>query len=65
MASADFSNRRPVSLQALLLLKEISATWLEISPGKSNSLHLIYLPHLLLEVRVVLDFVLYSKLVRL
>ena len=34
------------------------------SPGKSNNLPPIYLPHLQCKVRAVLDFVLYRRLVR-
>ena len=37
----------------------------ETSPSKNNRLHLIYLPHLRYGIRVVLDFVLFSKLIRL
>ena len=36
----------------------------ETSPGKSNDLHLIHLPHLQRKVRAVSDFVLFGKLVR-
>jgi hypothetical protein len=65
MTSADFFNLSLISLRGLLFLKKISTTWLKISPGKGNNFHLIYLLHLLLKIRVVLDFVLFGKLVRL
>jgi len=67
MTSADFSDLSLVSLQGLLhkKKKKNSTTGSETSPGKGNNFHLIYLLHLLLKVRVVLDFVLCCKLVHL
>ena len=59
MASADFSQ------QALLRLSNGLLDICEISPGKSDNLPLIYLPHLHDEIRAVLDFALVGKLVRL
>lgn len=62
MASADFSQ------QALLRLFGFFFFFLpdvcETSPGKSDSLPLIHLPHLHAGIRAVLDFALISKLVR-
>lgn len=62
MASADFSQ------QALLHDSDFFFFFLlhvcETSPGKSDNLPLIYLPHLHGGIRAVLDFTLYGKLVR-
>lgn len=58
MASADFSQ------QALLRLSKGLLDVCEISPGKSDNLPLIYLPHLHHGIRAVLDFALLGKLVR-
>lgn len=55
MTSADF-------LQFVVTTEFFSAC--KTSSGKRNHLHLIYLLHLHLEIRAVLDFVLYRKLVR-
>ena len=55
MTSADF-------LQFVVTTEFYSAC--KTSSGKSNHLHLIYLPYLHIEVRAVLDFVLCWKLVR-
>jgi len=59
MASADFSQ------QALLRLSNVLIDVCETSPGKSDNLPLIHLPHLHGEIRAVLDFALSCKLVRL
>ena len=55
MTSADF-------LQFVVTTEFFSAC--KTSSGKRNHLHLIYLLHLHLEIRAVLDFVLNRKLVR-
>ena len=60
MARTDFSRQtlfRPTQSLSTPCVRETS-------PGKSNRLHLIYLPHLRYGVWVVLDFVLSCKLVR-
>ena len=54
MTSADF-------LQFVVTTEFFSAC--KTSSGKRNHLHLIYLLHLHLEIRAVLDFVLFRKLV--
>src|SRR5699024_735883 len=61
MASADFLR------QALLRRFGFFFPYFcvrKTSPGKSNNLPPIYLPHLQCKVRAVLDFVLYGRLVR-
>lgn len=55
MTSADF-------LQFVVTTEDYSVC--KTSSGKRNHLHLIYLLHLHLEIRAVLDFVLCWKLVR-
>ena len=57
MASADF-------LQFVVTTGIFSFLVCKISSGKRYHLHLIYLLHLHLEIRAVLDFVLLWKLVR-
>ena len=52
------------SCSSLLLRVFFSFLVCKISSGKRYHLHLIYLLHLHLEFRAVLDFVLYGKLVR-
>ena len=54
MTSADFS--------LFVVTTDFSAY--ETSSGKRDHLHLIYLLYLRLEIRAVLDFVLYWKLIR-
>ena len=56
MTSADF-------LQFVVTTEKFFSAC-KTSSGKRNHLHLIYLLHLHLEIRAVLDFVLLRKLVR-
>lgn len=61
MASADFSQQALLRLFGFFFfLPDVCET----SPGKSDSLPLIHLPHLHAGIRAVLDFALISKLVR-
>lgn len=61
MASADFSQQALLRLfRIFFFLPDVCET----SPGKSDSLPLIHLPHLHAGIRAVLDFALISKLVR-
>ena len=53
MASADFSQQALLRLSVFFLLNVC-----ETSPGKSENLPLIHLPHLNDEIRAVLDFAL-------
>jgi len=64
MTSADFSRFSHTSLYGLSLQNSFPQRILETSPGKNDNFHPVYLPDLLYGVRVVLDFVLYCKLVR-
>ena len=57
MTSADF-------LQFVVTTGKKFFSACKTSSGKRNHLHLIYLLHLHLEIRAVLDFVLFRKLVR-
>lgn len=56
MTSADF-------LQFVVTTEKKFFSACKTSSGKRNHLHLIYLLHLHLEIRAVLDFVLFRKLV--
>ena len=58
MASADFL-RFVVTIGS-----DSSSPTRKTSPGKSDNFHLIYLSHLHHGIRAVLDFALFSKLVR-
>lgn len=78
--SLKFSPSSAIAISGVTMTSDSSATYhyvgycfrihlyqqyiYQTSPGKSNNLHLIHLLHLLLKFRVVLDFVLYCKLVR-
>jgi len=64
MTSADFWQFSHTSLHGLPSCAYISTAYLPDLPGKNDSLHPIYPPHLLYGVWAVLDFVLFSKLVR-
>ena len=46
-----------------MLLKKITASYMQISPGKNNNFRFVYLLHILTETRVVPDFALLRKLV--
>lgn len=61
MASADFSQQDLLHVSDFFSLLHVCET----SPGKSDNFPLIYLPHLQDEIRAVLDFALYGKLVPL
>lgn len=60
MASADFSQQALLHVSDFFPLLHVYET----SPGKSDNLPLIHLPHLQDGIRPVLDFTLFSKLVR-
>ena len=60
MTSADFSPQALLRLSVFFFLLDVSET----SPGKSDNLPLIYLPHLHDRIRAVLDFALRCKLFR-
>lgn len=63
MASADFSQQALLRLFGFFFFFFLPDVC-ETSPGKSDSLPLIHLPHLHAGIRAVLDFALISKLVR-
>ena len=63
MTSADFWQFSHTSLHGLPLLSIRPRRACQTSPGKNDSFHPIYPPHLLCGVRAVLDFVLLCKLV--
>mgnify|MGYP007017317689 CR=1 FL=1 len=63
MTSADFWQFSHTSLHGLLFQNSFPQHICQTSPGKNDNLPLIHLPGLLYRVRIVLDFVLFSKLV--
>ncbi len=64
MTSADFWQFSRALLHGLPYRSKSSWHICQTSPGKSDSLHPMYPPHLLNEARAVLDFVLIRRLVR-
>lgn len=64
MASADFSQQALLRLSDFFFFFFFLLDVCEISPGKSDNLPLIYLPHLHDRIRAVLDFALRCKLIR-
>ena len=64
VASGNLDDILAVRCYYVPFRKSLLLSTCKTSSGKSDHLHLIYLPYLRFGIRAVLDFVLFSKLVR-